>query len=155
MLNRKTAENTTSANAPTNSHDHERFIGVLRYRGLENEAVMAARLVKVESLKATLQSVLSDLDASIEAWVTPGVSVEQEVKNGENDNFRYDLQRIARKNTQFVEEMLETALSKIRTSARSVNERPVWESEQGFGAHATEPKRDMNYNTMAREARQA
>ena len=74
-------EITAAASMSLVSHNHRRLPGVLRYRGLENEAAMAARLVKVESLIATLQSVLDDLDASMGVWVTPGIGAEQEADN--------------------------------------------------------------------------
>jgi len=51
-------------------HNHKRLPGILRYRGLENEAELAARLVKIESLMVTLQSVRDDLDASMAGLLT-------------------------------------------------------------------------------------
>ncbi len=61
------AEGTIGAAADLQAvhHNHARLPGVLRYRGLVNEAGMAARLAKVELLIFNLRSVLGDLDASI------------------------------------------------------------------------------------------
>jgi hypothetical protein len=145
------AEITAAARMSGVSHNHRRLPGVLRYRGLENEAVMAARLVKVESLIATLQSVLDDLDASTGIWVTPSIGAEQEADNSENDASRLDAQRIARRHAQFVEGMLETALSRIHAGVESVGEHPIWESEQRFDAHVRETKRDANDESRSGE----
>ena len=93
---------------------------------------MAARLVKVESLKITLQSVLDDLDTSIEVWASTDADIGQEAVNCENDTFQYDAQRIARRHVQFVEGMLKTALSKIYASKESAREHPGWESGQPY-----------------------
>ena len=141
---------------------------------------MAARLVKVESLIATLQSVLDDLDASMGVWVTPsieptlgemlddpgirllmgiwvtpGIGAEQEADNCSNDTSGHDAQRIARRHIQFVEGMLETALSKIHAGVESVGEHPIWESEQRFDAHVRGTKRDTNDKSRVRKERRA
>lgn len=146
---------TAAASMSAVSHNHRRLPGVLRYRGLENEAVMAARLVKVESLIATLQSVLDDLDASMGVWVTPSIGAEQEADNCENDTSGHDAQRIARRHAQFVEGMIETALSKLHASVESVGGHPIWESEQRFDAHVRGTKRDTNDKSRFREERRA
>jgi hypothetical protein len=119
------AEIKAASSLSAASHNHTRLPSVLRYRGLENEAVMAARLVKVESLIATLQSVLDDLDASMGVWVTPNFSAEREADTCETDTSGHDARRIARKHAQFVEGMLQTALSKIRASVASTGEHPI------------------------------
>ena len=54
------------------SHNHARLPGILRYRGMENEAAMAARLIKIESFIANLRSILGDLEASM-TLATPTV----------------------------------------------------------------------------------
>lgn len=149
------AEITAAAGMSTVDHNHRRLPGVLRYRGLENEAVMAARLVKVESLVATLQSVLNDLDASMGVWVTPGIGAERKTDDCENDTPEYDAQRIALKHAQFVEGMLEKALAKIHAGDESADGHPIWENEQHFGARVHGTKRDMNDTSKFREERRA
>jgi len=47
------------------SHRHAKLPAILRYRGLDDEAAAAAHLVKLETLMATLQAALDDLDLSV------------------------------------------------------------------------------------------
>ena len=149
------AELTAAASISAVSHNHRMLPGVLRYRGLETEAVIAARLVKVESLIATLQSVLDDLDASTEVRVTPNIGAEPQANNCQDDASGPDARRIARRYAQFVEGMLETALSKIHAGAESVGGHPIWPSEQRFDAHIGGAQRDTNDKSGFREERRA
>ncbi len=47
------------------SHRHAKLPGILKYRGLNDEAAAAAHLVKLETLMSTLQAALDDLDLSV------------------------------------------------------------------------------------------
>lgn len=44
---------------------------ILKYRGLDTEALEAARAIKIESLMATLQAALDDLDLSVVDLLSP------------------------------------------------------------------------------------
>lgn len=50
---------------PTVRHRRAQMPSILKYRGLDNEAVEAARTIKIETLMATLQAALDDLDLSL------------------------------------------------------------------------------------------
>ena len=138
------AQMVAAATLSAVGHNHRRLPGVLRYRGLENEAVAVARLVKVESLVATLTSVLDDLDALMGVGVSHGGGAERETDNQEDDASRPDAHRIGLKHAQLVERVLATALSKIHAGVESVGGHPVFEDGQGIDAHARGTKRDMN-----------
>ncbi len=56
---------------------HAQQPGVLRYRGLEKEAVEAARVIKIETLMATLQAALDDLDLSVVDLLEPARGAQQ------------------------------------------------------------------------------
>jgi len=58
------------------SHNHRRIPGILKYRGFDEEAKTAARLVKIEALMATLQDALDDLDLTMVDLLTPDVKLQ-------------------------------------------------------------------------------
>ncbi|MFQ5774948.1 MAG: hypothetical protein ACE5GS_10545 [Kiloniellaceae bacterium] len=129
------AEIKAAASTPAVDHNHARLPGVLRYRGLDNEAVMAARMVKVESLVATLRAVLDDLDAPSGVGDGPSDSVAEGAPGARPDrSFGCDPQGLARRHAGVVEEILETALSKLRIGAAGAGEAPVRAGGPGCGA---------------------
>ncbi len=65
------AENTSAI-----SHNHRRIPGILKYRGFDDEAKAAARLVRIETLMATLQEALDDLDLTMMDLLTPDVKLQ-------------------------------------------------------------------------------
>ncbi len=108
------------------SHNHARLPGVLRYRGLENEAAMAARLVNVETLVCSLRSVLEDLDDPIAAWVaSPAIVAEDGFWIAGNDAPEFAPRTLARQHVQLVEGLLETAFLKIYSDLASAGESPA------------------------------
>ncbi len=129
-----------AAGMPGVNHNHARLPGVLRYRGMENEAVMAARLVKVESLIWNLQSVLHDLDTAMGAPVTSGVCVEAAADIGGHAAPEQDAQPFSRRQARFLERMFESALSSLRTGNGDSGE----QTEPGTERHFNSPARDMN-----------
>jgi hypothetical protein len=99
----------TAVRLPDVSYQHSRLPGVLRYRGLEDEALAAARLVKFESLIITLRAVLDDLDASMKIRITRDTG---------------DARRVARRRARSAQAMLETALSEIHAGIARIGAHP-------------------------------
>lgn len=58
-------------------HRLKQLPSVLKYRGLEKEAVEAARAIKIETLMTTLQEALDDLDLSVVDLLQPGSAADQ------------------------------------------------------------------------------
>jgi hypothetical protein len=105
---------------------------------MENEAVMAARLVKIESLIASLRSVLGDLEASMSAWVTPtDFTAKRPTETDGNGVPEREFGTLAWRYAQLLEEALATALSRIRTGAGSSGEHPIRGADQHFDARAS------------------
>ena len=133
-------------------HNRASLPGVLRYRGMENEAVMAARLVKIESLIANLRSVLGGLEASMGAWATPSYpTAKRQTETAGVGMPEQDLGTLARRHVQLVEEVLATALSKIRTGAGSAEKYPIQDGEQHFDARARRTDHSANGESIFRE----
>ena len=137
------------------SHNHARLPGILRYRGMENEAVMAARLVKIESLIANLESILSDLEASMALATPSDLTVEQRTEANGEGMIEQDLGTLAWRYVHLVERILETALSKIRTGLAGAGEHPIREEEQHFDAQAERTNRGANDKSMFPEEERA
>jgi len=62
---------------PAATHRPAQLPSILRYRGLEKEAVEAARVIKIETLMATLQAALDDLDLSVVDLLEPARGAQQ------------------------------------------------------------------------------
>ncbi len=137
-------------------HNRARLPSVLRYRGMENEAVMAARLVKIESLIANLRSVLGGLEASMGAWATPSYpTAKRRTESAGDGMLEQDLGTLARRHVQLVEEVLATALSKIRTGAGSAEKYPIQDGEPHFDARAKRTSHSANGESIFREEQRA
>ncbi len=137
-------------------HNRASLPNVLRYRGMEDEAVMAARLVKIESLVANLRSVLGGLEASMGAWATPPYPTSKWRTGTAGDGMSEpDLGTLARRHVQLVEEVLATALSKIRTGAGSAEKYPIQDGEPHFDARARRTDHSANDESIFPEVRRA
>lgn len=68
---------TLAGKIPATDHRSKQLPSVLRYRGLENEAVEAARVIKIETLMTTLLAALDDLDLSVVDFLEPDNDAEQ------------------------------------------------------------------------------
>lgn len=137
------------------SHNHARLPGILRYRGMENEAVMAARLVKIESLIANLRSILGDLEASMALATPSDLTVEQRTEANGEGMPEQDLGTLAWRYVHLVERILETALSKIRTGLAGAGEHPIREGKQPFDVQAEKTSRGANDKSMFPEEERA
>lgn len=137
------------------SHNHARLPGILRYRGMESEAVMAARLVKIESLIANLRSILGDLEVSMTLATPSDLTVEQRIEANGEGMPEQDLGTLAWRYVHLVERILETALSKIRTGLASAEEHPIREGEQHFDVQAERTDRGAYDKSMFPEEAQA
>lgn len=137
-------------------HNRTSLPSVLRYRGMENEAVMAARLVKIESLIASLRSVLGDLEASMGAWANPSYPpAKRRTETAAGGMPEQDLGTLARRHVQLVEEALAAALSKIRTGAGSAEKYPIQDGEPHFDARARKTDHRANGESIFREEQRA
>jgi hypothetical protein len=134
------------------SHNHARLSGILRYRGMENEAVMAARLIKIESFIANLRSITGDLEASM-ALATP--SVEQRTEANGEGMPEQEFGTFAWRYVHLVERELKTALSKIRTGLAGAGEHSTREGEQHFDVQAERTNRGANDKSMFPEEERA
>lgn len=56
---------------PAAHHRAAQLPSILKYRGLDEEAVEAARAIKIETLMATLQAALDDLDLTVVDLLAP------------------------------------------------------------------------------------
>ncbi len=121
-------------------HNHARLPAILRYRGMENEAVIAARLCKVESLIWSLQSVLDDIDTAIVTPVHTDVGVEAAADAGGHSAPGRDAQALARRQVRFLERIFESALLRLRTGKSGSGEQADPGTERHFGSQA----HDMN-----------
>lgn len=108
---------------PATESSRARVPALLRYRGLEREALMAARLADVESLAAAIQLVLDDLQSILgERFDWPDMSI-----NGSPQNIGHLVHgpgpdAFPLRHLHLVEAVLETALSNVRTGARKAHE---------------------------------
>ena len=137
------------------SHNHARLPGILRYRGMENEAVMAARLVKIESYIANLRSFLGDLEASMALATPSDLTVEQRTEANGEGMPEQEFGTLAWRYIHLVERELETALSKIRTGLSGAGEHPIREGEQHFDVEVERTIRGANDKSMFPEEERA
>jgi hypothetical protein len=123
---------------------------------MESEAVMAARLVKIEALIANLRSVLGNLEASMGAWATPSYPTTKRRTETVGDGMsEQDLGALARRHVQLVEEVLAAALSKIRAGAGSAEKYPAQDGEQHFDSRAKRTDHSANDESMFSEEQRA
>jgi len=129
-----------TAGLPGVEHNHTRLASVLRYRGLENEAVIAARLCKVESLIWSLKSVLNDLDAAMVAPADCGIEVGAAAEISGHAAPAQDAQAFARRQVRFLERIFESALLRLRTGKSGSGE----QTDPRTARHFSSQPHDMN-----------
>ena len=64
-------------NIPAVSHGRAQLAGILKYRGLDGEAEVAAQLVRIEYLISTIQTSLDDLEESMADLLVPNARAGQ------------------------------------------------------------------------------
>lgn len=136
-----------AAGMPGVDHNHARLPAVLRYRGMENEAVIAARLCKVESLISSLQSVLDDIDTAIVTAVDAGVGADTAADSGGNSAPGRDAQAFARRQVRFLERIFESALSHLRAGKSGSGEQTAPGAERHFNSQAHDMKGGPNWGS--------
>jgi hypothetical protein len=137
------------------SHNHARLPGILRYRGMESEAVMAARLVKIESLIANLWSILGDLEASMALATPSDLTTERRTEANGEGMPEQEFGTLTWRYVHLVERILETALSQTRTGLAGAGEHPIREGEQHFDVQAERTSRGANDKSMFSEEARA
>ena len=137
------------------SHNHARLPGILRYRGMESEAVMAARIVKIESRIVNLRSMLGDLKAPMALATPSDLTTERRTEANGDGMPEQEFGILAWRYVHRVERILETALSKIRTGLASAGEHPIREGEQYFDVQAELTNRGANDKSMFPEEERA
>lgn len=115
-----------------NDHRHARAPAILRYRGMEAEALMATRLINIETLIASVQLVLDDAQSTPGEWLDfPGITIEGALRRFVQQADGHDPDDFAFGRLKLVESVLETALSHVRKGAETARERlreRVWEN---------------------------
>ncbi len=111
-----------------NDHRHARVPAILRYRGMEVEALMATRLINIESLVASIQLVLDDAQSTLgERLDFPGITIEEALRRFVHEADGHDPDDFGFGCVKLVESVLETALSHVRlgtgTARESLRER--------------------------------
>ncbi len=94
---------------------HARAAAVLRFRGLNAEALRATRRAHIEALVATIRTVLDDLRAARDERSAPsdeGLEDAFRIANGRQDRDGPD--GAAREQRRLVEAVLEAALARVR-----------------------------------------
>ncbi len=106
-----------------NDHRHARVPAILRYRGMEAEALMATRLINIESLIASIQLVLDDAQSTPgERLDFPGITIEGALRRFVEQADGHDPDDFAFGCLKLVEAVLETALSHVRKGAETARE---------------------------------
>ncbi len=115
-----------------NDHNHARVPAILRHRGMEAEALMATRLINIESLIASINLVLDDSQSAPgERLDFPRITIEGALRRFVHQADGHDPDDFAFGCLKLVESVLETALSHVRKSAETARGRlreRVWES---------------------------
>ena len=137
------------------SHYHARLPGILRYRGMENQAAMAARLVRIESLVANLWSILGDLEASMALATASDLTGEPRTEANGEGLPEQEYGTLSWRYVHLVERILETALSRTRTGRAGAGEHPIWEGEQHCDVQAEGTNRGANGKSMFPEEARA
>ncbi len=121
-----------TSNGIFNDHNHARVPAILRHRGMEAEALMATRLINIETLIAHIQLVLDDSQSTRgERLDFPGITIEGALRRFVQQADGHDPDDFAFGRLKLVESVLETALSHVRNGAETARERlreRVWAS---------------------------
>ena len=149
------ASSKEAASMSAVGHNHARLPGILRYRGMENEAVMAARMVKIESRIANLRSMLGDFEAPMALATPSDLTTERRTEANGDGMPEQEFGILAWRYVHRVERILETALSKIRTGLASAGKHPIREGEQHFDVQAESTNRGANDKSMFPEEERA
>lgn len=113
---------------------HARVPAILRYRGMEAEALMATRLINIESLISSIQLVLDDLQSTLGRRLDfPDITVEGALRNFVHQADGHGPDDFALRHLQLVESVLETALSHVRKGAETACERLREQAWEGGG----------------------
>lgn len=104
---------------------HAGTVTILRFRGLNAEALMATRLDHIEALVAAIRTVLDDQRAARDE--RPGRSDDRPSDDGLEDTPRIKIDRdgedgvagVALEQRRLVEAILEAALARVRRSAET------------------------------------
>ncbi len=124
---------------------HARRAAVLRFRGLNAEALMATRLDHIEALVTAIRTVLDDLHAARDE--RPGHSGDRPSDDGLDGALRVNIDRdgedgmadLALKQRHLVEAVLEAALAHVRRSAETTGAECAepWAAKTGSGEKET------------------
>ncbi len=111
-----------------------RVPAVLRYRGMEAEALMATHLINVESLVASIQLVLDDLRPTLGKRPDfPDITIEGALRSyvHQADDHRHESFPLG--HVLLVESILETALSHVREATQAARTRFRQQAWEGGG----------------------
>lgn len=120
-------------------HGHARVPAILRYRGMEAEALMATRLINIETLVASIQLVLDDLRSTPgERPEFPDITIDGALQGflHQADDRRPESFPLG--HVLLVESVLEMALSHVRETTEAACSRfreQAWQGDGGDGSN--------------------